>query len=85
MKLRRREPEEPPGADHRRLLDEQVAPHPLWGTLLLAGFALWLVSLLLIIRRGFDPAGKLVWPAARGPLSSALVGLASFVLGLLFA
>jgi hypothetical protein len=72
-------------ADHRRLLDEEVAPHPVWGTLLLAGFALWLVSLLLIIQRGFDVSGKLVWPTARGPLSGAFVGLLSFVLGLLFA
>ena len=72
-------------ADHRRLLDQEVAPHPAWGTLLLAGFALWLVSLFLIVQRGFDVSGKLVWPAARGPISGAFVGLLSFVLGLLFA
>ena len=72
-------------ADHRRLLDRQVAPDPVWGTLLLFGFALFIGSLLFVIRRGFDRSGQLLWPAARGPVSGALIGLLSFVLGLLFA
>lgn len=72
-------------ADHRRLLDEDASPHPFWGTLLLAGFALWIASLAWLIQRGFDRSGNLVPRAARGPASLALVGLASFVLGLFFA
>lgn len=71
--------------DHRRLLDRQVSPHPLWGTVLLLGFAVWIGSLVLVINRGFDRAGKLLWPAARAPLAGALVGLVSFVAGLLLA
>lgn len=72
-------------ADHRRLLDQQVSPDPLWGSLLLLGFAAWVASLLVLIQRGFDPAGRPLWPAARGPLWGALLGLTSFVFGLLFA
>ena len=72
-------------ADHRRLLDREASPDPFWATLLLLGFAVWIGSLVLVIRRGFDTAGQPMWPAARGPLWSALAGLASFVLGLLFA
>ena len=72
-------------ADHRRLLDEDASPHPFWGTLLLAGFAVWIASLAWLIQRGFDRSGNLVPRAARGPASLALVGLASFVLGLFFA
>ena len=72
-------------AKHRQLLDREVAPDPFWGTVLVLGFALWLGGLVLLIGRGFDPQGRLVWSAARGPASGALVGLVSFVLGLLFA
>jgi tetratricopeptide (TPR) repeat protein len=72
-------------AAHRRLLAQQVSPHPLWGTILLFGFALWIGSVLLLINRGFSPRGELLWPAARVPLSSALIGLVSFAAGLLFA
>jgi hypothetical protein len=72
-------------ADHRRLLDREVSPDPLWGPALLLGFAVWIVSLALAIGRGFDAAGKLLWPAARAPLSSALAGLVLFVVGLLLA
>ncbi|KPK54616.1 MAG: hypothetical protein AMJ63_02770 [Myxococcales bacterium SG8_38_1] len=72
-------------AEHRRLLDREAAPHPFWGTLLLLGFAAWIGSLVLLIDRGFDPSGKLLWPAARAPLSAALAGLLSFVVGLFFA
>lgn len=72
-------------ADHRHLLTRDVSPHPLWGTVLLFGFALWIASLVLVINRGFDSAGKLRWPAVRVPASSALVGLLSFVVGLLLA
>jgi tetratricopeptide (TPR) repeat protein len=72
-------------ADHRRLLDREAAPHPLWGTVLLLGFAVWIGSLVLVIDRGFDSTGKLLWPAARAPLSGALAGLLSFIVGLFFA
>lgn len=72
-------------ADHRRLLEREASPDPLWGTVLVFGFAAWIASLVLLINRGFDSAGKLLWPAARAPLSGALAGLASFVLGLLLA
>ena len=72
-------------AAHRRLLAEEVSPHPFGATLLLFGFALWLGSLVLLINRGFTTAGKFLWTAARIPLSSALTGLVSFVVGLLLA
>jgi len=72
-------------AEHRRLLAEDVSPHPFWGTVLLLGFAVWIGSLVLVINRGFDAAGKLLWPTARAPLFGALGGLVSFVVGLLFA
>lgn len=72
-------------ADQRRLLDRAASPHPLFGTLLLLGFAVWIGSVVLVINRGFDTTGKLLWPAARAPLFGALGGLVSFVVGLLFA
>ena len=72
-------------ADHRRLLEREASPHPLWGTVLLLGFALWIGSLVRMINRGFDPAGKLLWPSARAPLTSGFAGLVSFVVGLLLA
>jgi hypothetical protein len=46
---------------------------------------MWIVSLVLLIRRGFDPLGSPRWPEARAPIWGALVGFASFVLGLIFA
>lgn len=72
-------------ADERRLLDRAASPHPLFGTLLLLGFAVWIASVVLVINRGFDTSGKLLWPAARAPLFGAIGGLVSFVVGLLFA
>ena len=62
-----------------------MAPNPIWGALLLFGFALWLASLVALIRRGFDEAGRPHWLAARAPLFAALAGFCSFVLGLFFA
>lgn len=72
-------------ADHRHLLDQRIAPAPLWGTFLLLGFSAWLVSIYLLIQRGFDATGRPKWPSARGPLVGAIAGLASFILGLFFA
>ncbi len=72
-------------ADHRRLLDREATPHPLWGTVLLLGFAAWIGSLVVVINRGFNSAGTLRWPAVRVPLYGALAGLVSFVFGLFFA
>lgn len=72
-------------AEHRESLDRRVGPDPLWGAVLVVGFTLWLVGLVLLISRGFDRRGRLVWSAARGPASGAIVGFVSFVLGLLFA
>lgn len=72
-------------ASHEKLLRHAVRESRLWRTLLLAGFAAWLLGLLLLIARGFDPLGTLLWPAARGPLAVALLGFSAFVLGMLFA
>lgn len=72
-------------ADHRRLLAKEASPHPVWATILLFGFAVWIGSLLLMIERGFDRSGRVLWPAARAPLSSAVVGLVSFLVGMLLA
>jgi len=72
-------------ADHRRLLGEEVAPDPWWGTLLLLGMALWVGSLVLLAWRGFDSEGRFRWAAARGSIWGALLGFVSFALGLLFA
>lgn len=72
-------------ADHRRLLDQEPSPHPFFGTLLLLGFAAWILSLIWLARRGFDARGAWAWPAARWPALGAATGLVSFVLGLLFA
>ena len=69
----------------RTELDSRIAPEPFWGGLLLVGFALWLASLVALIRRGFDEAGHPHWPAARAPMLAALAGFGSFVLGLFFA
>jgi hypothetical protein len=71
-------------AQHRRLLDREVSPDPLWGTILLLGFAVWIGSLVLLMRRGFDYEGHLRPSRARGALWAALGGWVSFVLGLLF-
>jgi hypothetical protein len=72
-------------ADHRRLLDEEASPDPLWSTFLLLGFAAWIGSLVLVIRQGFDSTGRPAWAGARRPLWGALLGFGAFVLGLLFA
>ena len=72
-------------ADHLRLLSQDISPDPFWGGLLLAGMAVWLGALVLMAQRGFDSAGRFHWASARGPLWGALVGFASFALGLLFA
>ena len=72
-------------AAHPHPLAEEISPRPLGATLLLFGFALWLGSLVLLTNRGFTAAGSLLWPAARIPLSSAIAGLVSFVVGLLLA
>lgn len=73
------------GAEYRRLLDREASPNPPWGTILLVGFAVWMASLALFIRRGFDSKGRLRPKAAQGALWAALGGWVSFVLGLLFA
>jgi hypothetical protein len=72
-------------ADHIRLLNQEVSPDPLWGTLLLVGFAGWIGCLVVVIRRGFDPAGNLRWSSARSPFWGALACFVCFGLGLLFA
>ena len=75
-------------ADARRyriLLDRRIAPDPLGGSVLVLGFLVWLVSLVLIIQRGFDPLGRAQLARARGPLLGAFAGFASFVVGLLLA
>ena len=72
-------------SEHRKLLEREIVPDPLWATFLLLGFATWVVSLLWLIRRGFDSSGRPSWPGARAPLVGAVAGFASFVLGLLFA
>lgn len=66
-------------------LDSRLGPKRVWSAFLLFGFALWLASLVALIRRGFDEAGHPRWPAARAPLLAALAGFSSFVLGLFFA
>lgn len=72
-------------ADHLRLLSEDVSPDPWWGSLLLFGMAGWVGALAIVARRGFDTAGRLRWSTARVPVSAAMIGFISFVLGLLFA
>jgi hypothetical protein len=72
-------------ADHRRLLGQIVSPDPWWGTLLLVGFAGWIGCLIVVTRRGFDPAGHLRWSSARGPLWGALACFVAFGVGLLLA
>ena len=72
-------------ADHRRLLGIGIGPDPWWGTLLLLGMAVWVGALGLMAWRGFDSTGRFHWSSARGPLWGAVVGFASFILGLLFA
>jgi len=72
-------------AAHRRLLGVRVSPDPWWGTLLLLGMVVWVGALALMAWRGFDASGRLRWRSARGPLWGAVIGFASFVLGLLFA
>lgn len=72
-------------ADHRRLLAEEISPDPWWATSLLLGMATWVGALVVLARRGFDASGRFRWASARGPIWGALVGLASFTLGLLFA
>ena len=72
-------------ADHRQLLARKVMPDPFWGTMLLAGFLVWVASLIWMTRRGFDSEGNLRWREARLPASGALVGIVSWVLGLIFA
>jgi hypothetical protein len=72
-------------AKYRRQLDDRMAPHPLWGTLLLIGFATWVVSLASLTSRGFDRDGRFRWRLARGSVWSCLGGLLAFVLGLAFA
>ena len=72
-------------AEYRRQLEVEVAPDPLWGSVLLIGFATWLASLVVLTRRGFDEAGRLRWGPARASILGALGGLLAFLLGLSFA
>ena len=72
-------------ADHRRLLGEEISPDPWWATLLLLGMATWVGALAVLAWRGFDASGRFHWTGARGPIWGALIGFASFALGLLFA
>ena len=72
-------------ADHGRLLSEAVSPDPWWGTLLLLGMVIWVGALVITAGRGFDSSGRLRWTSARWPLLGAMIGFASFVLGLVFA
>lgn len=72
-------------AEYRRELDIQVAPDPVWGTLLLLGFTTWVASLDSVARRGFDEEGRFYWTSARVPLWSALGGFVAFLVGLAFA
>jgi hypothetical protein len=72
-------------AEHRELLEKGTSPHPVWGTMLLVGFAGWLTGLMLTASRGFAPSGRLQWQRARVPLTAALLGWMVFVLGLVWA
>jgi hypothetical protein len=62
-----------------------VTPDPAWSSLLLFGFAVWLASLIVLTRRGFDGTGRFLWRSARAPVWTALAGLLGFVLGLSLA
>ncbi|KPK14534.1 MAG: hypothetical protein AMJ62_12990 [Myxococcales bacterium SG8_38] len=77
------------GPQTERLITEPrsiaVAPNPVWGTLLLFGFATWLVSLVVLTRRGFDGRGYFQWPSARAPVWTALAGFLAFLVGLSLA
>ncbi|NND29104.1 MAG: hypothetical protein HKN97_10990 [Myxococcales bacterium] len=53
--------------------------------MLLLGMAAWVGALVVLARRGFDSAGRLDWPRARGPVWGAMLGFVSFAVGLLFA
>jgi len=72
-------------ADHRRLLEREARADPFWGTVLLVGFLIWVLSLISMTRRGFDSNGELRWRDAKWPASGALVGIVFLVIGLLFA
>ena len=72
-------------AEYLRQLEVDVAPDPLWGSVLLIGFATWIVSLVSLTRRGFDESGRLRWGPARASVWGALGGLIAFLLGLSFA
>jgi hypothetical protein len=72
-------------AEYRRELEVQVAPDPLWGTLLLLGFAAWVASLDSVARTGFDEEGRFRWTSARASLWSAIAGFVAFIVGLAFA
>lgn len=72
-------------AMYRQLLQSEAAPHPFWATMLLVGFFVWIFSLAVLTRRGFDSAGRFSWSDARSALTVASLGLASFLLGLVFA
>ena len=70
-------------AEHRELLDATRRPSPLWASVLLLGFGAWIVSLMLLVGRGFDRAGRLHGSRARAPLWAAVFAFGSFVAGLL--
>jgi hypothetical protein len=72
-------------AVYRQLLQREAAPQPFWATALLLGFFVWIVSLAILTLRAFDSAGRFSWPDARSTLTVAILGLASFLLGLVFA
>ncbi len=72
-------------ASHAERLERAVKEPRLWRACLLVGFLTWLSGLLGLIAKGFDRRGVVQWPAARRPLSVALIGFTAFVLGMLFA
>ncbi|MEM7436228.1 MAG: hypothetical protein AAF436_13805 [Myxococcota bacterium] len=77
-----------PGQDAVRTTDRarsRASVSLAWAWVLLLGFAVWLAGLWLTVTRGFDPSGRLRWTEARTPFTGAVLGLAAFVLGMLFA
>ena len=72
-------------SSHRLLLRGEVGADPFWGSLLLFGFAGWIVGLIACVAYGFDRSGRASWPGVRIPLSMALIGLFLSILGMLFA
>lgn len=69
-------------AEHLRLLKLDPTPHPGWSLLITLSFIVWILAVVLFIRRGLDEEARLKGRAGLGWLALGLAAFALWILGL---